>query len=59
MGEIIHGIHLPLSSCAVMGILRYDAIHHRITEMHIIARHIYFRTQHARAVGETHRHSFA
>ena len=46
MGEVVHGVYFPCGACAVMRGL-YDAIHNRITEMHIGVSHIDLGAEHS------------
>ena len=51
MGKVVHGIHLPLVAGAPMR-LQNDAIHNGVAEVHIIACHIYFGTEHTTSFGK-------
>ena len=34
MGKVIHGVNVPCSSCAMVGVFYYT-VHYRVAEMHI------------------------
>ena len=49
MGKVVHGVCVPLGTCAVVWNLD-DAIDDRIAEVHVGVGHIQFGTQHHAAL---------
>ena len=44
--KIVHRIDIPFASCAVVRMRGDDAVHDRVTEVHVGVRHVNFRTKH-------------
>ena len=52
VGEVVHGVDAPFLACTVVRRVVEDAIHHRISQVHIPGSHIDPGTQHARPIRE-------